>query len=152
MRVWNARLIGMPSDPHHFHDHADTVYAKAVKELLAIFGPPLTHSRQLRSIDVEKDFALLGARFALTRQYESLQAAYELAKVTLGHLTVTFIRPALEECLWFTYLATLDRGSAHDVYFALGLNDVLRSAQAVNSERCRCEEWRHAILPLVTAH
>jgi hypothetical protein len=88
----------------------------------------------------------------LTRQYESLQAAYELAKVTLGHLTVTFIRPALEECLWLTYLATLDRGSAHDVYFALGLNDVLRSAQAVNSERCRCEEWRHAILPLVTAH
>jgi hypothetical protein len=46
MRVRNARLIGMPSDPHHFHDHADTVYAKAVKELLAIFGPPLTHSRQ----------------------------------------------------------------------------------------------------------
>lgn len=73
---------------------------------------------------------LLGARFALTRQFESLQASLEMAKATLGHLAVGFIRPALEEFLWLKYLATVDSSVASELYLILGVRDVMRSVEA----------------------
>jgi hypothetical protein len=81
---------------------------------------------------VESDFLLLGSRFALTRQFEAIVAALQLTKVTLGHHSVSFLRPALEEYLWLKYLAQLDPGVASQLYMTLGVNDVLRSAEAVH--------------------
>jgi hypothetical protein len=83
-------------------------------------------------LEVEEDFLLTGSRFALTRQFESVQAALELAKITLGHLSVSFIRPALEEYLWLKYLAGLDRSIASYFYLILGIRDVLRSVEATD--------------------
>ncbi|MGN7780475.1 hypothetical protein ACTJJE_13255 [Mycolicibacterium sp. 22603] len=122
----------MPEDPEHFHDHANTVYAKAAEEFRTIFQPIISRSPRLRSGDVESDFLLLGSRFALTRQFEAIVAALQLAKVTLGHHSVSFVRPGLEEYLWLTYFARLDPGVASQLYVTLGVNDVLRSAEAVH--------------------
>ncbi|MDI9947014.1 DUF5677 domain-containing protein [Rhodococcus sp. IEGM 1302] len=111
------------------HKQSDTRYRKVVGELLPVLE--LMLSRQpIQWSDVEKNMCLIGARFALTRQFESLRAAVKLCDIDLGHLAVGFVRPACEELLWLQYLATLDESDAHDVYLALGNNDTMRSAQA----------------------
>jgi hypothetical protein len=127
-----TRFARMSEDPEHFHDHADTVYAKAAEEFRTIFQPIISHSPRLRSGDVEEDFLLLGSRFALTRQFEAIVAALQLATITLGHHSVSFLRPALEEYLWLKYFAQLDARVASQLYATLGVNDVLRSAEAVH--------------------
>ncbi|KSU73667.1 hypothetical protein AS032_20900 [Rhodococcus qingshengii] len=121
----------MPDEATCEHEQSNTRYRKVVGELLPVFE--LLLSRQpIQWSDVENNMCLIGARFALTRQFESLRAAVELCNVDLGHLAVGFVRPACEELLWLQYLATLDESVAHDVYLALGSNDVMRSAQATH--------------------
>jgi hypothetical protein len=49
---------------------------------------------------MEKDFRLLVINNVIRRQLEALEAALDLASANLGHLSVSFIRPSLEEMLW----------------------------------------------------
>ena len=80
--------------------------------------------------EVEADLRLLAINHALRRQLEGLDGALLLVKSTLGHLSVSFVRPALEEMIWLKYLSTLSAEKATKLLLVLGTYDALRSLLA----------------------
>ena len=80
--------------------------------------------------EVEADLRLLAINHALRRQLEGLDGALLLVKSTLGHLSVSFVRPALEEMIWLKYLSTLSGEKATKLLLVLGTYDALRSLLA----------------------
>ena len=57
----------------------------------------------------ERSLRRLIARALVVRHVESVGAALALQDAGLGHLGVTFVRPALDAALWARYLAMLDQ-------------------------------------------
>ncbi|MFF3896860.1 DUF5677 domain-containing protein [Streptomyces sp. NPDC001812] len=78
----------------------------------------------------EEDFRLLAVNVSLRRQIESMRAATILARQGLGHLAVSFVRPALEEVLYIGFFASLTREESQELFLALGVWDSTRSLLA----------------------
>ncbi|MBT2877757.1 hypothetical protein C0Q99_31350 [Streptomyces albidoflavus] len=78
----------------------------------------------------EEDFRLLAVNVSLRRQIESMRAATVLARQGLGHLAVSFVRPALEEVLYLGFFASLTREESQELFSALGVWDSTRSLLA----------------------
>jgi hypothetical protein len=79
---------------------------------------------------VESDYRLLAINHVLRRQRESIQAAIALSRTGLGHLAVTFVRPAVEERIWINYLSSLDLTTSQELVDLMGKYDVIRSLVA----------------------
>lgn len=99
-------------------------------EAVLVDAKKLVSVGDLKWDDVMSDLRLLAVNNILRRQLESLDAALALAKTGLGHLAVSFVRPALEEMIWLKYLADLSKEDASKVLLAMGNNDSLRSLMA----------------------
>jgi hypothetical protein len=61
---------------------------------------------------------------------ESLEASVKLAQSGLGHLGAGFIRPALDELLWMSYLKNMEHGDAQELMSVMGVWDAGRSLAA----------------------
>jgi hypothetical protein len=72
----------------------------------------------------------LVVNYVMRRQLESLEAALKLASENLGHLSVAFVRTALEEMLWVRYLASLEVETSQRLLLAMANYDTLRSLLA----------------------
>src|SRR5260370_41801487 len=111
------------SDKEIAPKQAETDRAKAVKNIL----PALRDLFQVTDIkwaDVAKDFRLLVINHVIRRQIEGLEAALDLASANLGHLSVCFIRPSLEELIWVKNLSilALDTSQRHLIALAIYLS------------------------------
>jgi len=106
--------------------------AKRINALEAVLvdAKGLISVGDLKWDDVMSDLRLLAVNHILRRQLESLDAALALAKMGLGHLAVSFVRPALEEMSWLKYLTDLSEEDANKILLAMGNNDGLRSLMA----------------------
>ncbi len=108
---------------------AETDRAKAVRNIL----PSLRDLFQVTDIkwaDFAKDFRLLVINHVIRRQIEGIEAALDLASANLGHLSVCFIRPSLEEMIWVKYLSSLAVDTSQRLLIALANYDGLRSLNA----------------------
>ena len=101
-------------------------------EAVLVDAKKLVSVGDLKWDDVMSDLRLLAVNHILRRQLESLDAALALAKMGLGHLAVSFVRPALEEMIWLKYLTDLSEEDANKIkiLLAMGKNDALRSLMA----------------------
>jgi hypothetical protein len=108
---------------------ANTDRAKAVRNILPALRD-LFQVEDLRWADVEKDLRLLVINHVIRRQLEALEASLNLASADLGHLSVSFIRPALEEMIWVKYLSSLPLATSQRLLLALANYDSLRSLNA----------------------
>jgi hypothetical protein len=79
----------------------------------------------------------LATAVSLRRQVESLHAALTLEQAGLGHLAVSFVRPAVEEVLWLKYLRTLDGTDARDLLISMSVDEGFRSIAAERNYRGR---------------
>lgn len=107
-------------------EQAATSRAKVIRELLPALHE-LFEVRDLKWDDATKDPRLLVINHAIRRQLEALNAALNLAAANLGHLSVTLVRPSLEEMLWIKYLSRLDLPVAERLLLAMSRYDGLRS-------------------------
>lgn len=82
---------------------------------------------------MDSDARQLALNHAFRRQLESIQAAVLLNRSDLGHLAVGFIRPALEEFMYLTFLLDLDKAKAQRLILIFGRWDGIRSLQAQRS-------------------
>jgi uncharacterized protein DUF5677 len=82
---------------------------------------------------VEDDYRLLAINGAFRRQLESIKAAILLTKQGLGHLTVAFVRAALEDVIYLRFFLDLDRIASQQLFILLGRWDGLRSLLAQRS-------------------
>jgi hypothetical protein len=78
----------------------------------------------------ETDQRLLATNYILRRQLEGLDASVQLARTGLGHLAVGFVRPALDELLWMSFLKTLDAEVSQRLFNIMGKFDARRSLVA----------------------
>ena len=76
---------------------------------------------------VEDDWRLLAINGAFRRQLESITAAILLTKQGLGHLSVTFVRAALEDVMYLRFFLGLDRIASQRLFTLLGRWDGFRS-------------------------
>jgi len=76
------------------------------------------------------DLRLLATSYLLRRQQEALEASVQLARSGLGHLIVSFIRPAPAELLWMSFMRDLDQAEAQKLMGAMGHWDARRSLAA----------------------
>src|SRR5215207_833442 len=76
------------------------------------------------------DLRLLATNYILRRQMESLEASVKLAQSGLGHLGAGFIRPALDELLWMSYLKNMEHTDAQELMSVMGVWDAGRSLAA----------------------
>ncbi len=76
------------------------------------------------------DLRRIATSYVLRRQQEALEATLQLARAGLGHLTVSFIRPALDELLWMSFLKDQDQAQAQKLMIAMGQWDARRSLSA----------------------
>lgn len=90
----------------------------------------MTVVSELRWSSVEADPRLLVISHVPRRQLESLEATVTLIEADLGHLSVSFVRTALEERLWLGFLVSLDQQAAKDLFLTLGRFDALRALTA----------------------
>ena len=72
----------------------------------------------------------LAINYTLRRQREALGASLLLIDGGLGHLSVGFVRPALDEWLWLAFLGGLDPAKANELLEAMGRYDGRRSLKA----------------------
>ncbi|MFE3002683.1 DUF5677 domain-containing protein [Nocardia sp. NPDC059246] len=79
---------------------------------------------------VESDIRSLAVNYILRRQLEALDATVLLAKGGLGHLSVGFVRPALDELLWMLWVKDLSQQDAQDLLNTMGIWDGIRSLLA----------------------
>ncbi len=107
----------------------DTSRARAVDVLLAA-AKRLLNVGELQWRQVQDDYRLLVVNYVIRRQLEALEAAIKLASVNLGHLSVAFVRTALEEMLWARYLVSLETKTSQRLLLAMGSYDGLRSLLA----------------------
>lgn len=107
----------------------DTERARAVGALLTA-ARRLIEVRDLRWEKVQEDSRLLVVNYVLRRQLESLEAALKLASENLGHLSVAFVRTALDEMLWVRFLASLEVETSQRLLLAMANYDGLRSLLA----------------------
>ncbi|SRR6266568_2142489 len=108
---------------------AKTARAKAVGALLPALHE-LLHVTDLKWDDTQKDYRLLVINHVIRRQLEAIEAALSLGTVGLGHLSVAFIRTALEEMLWTKFLAGLPLATSQRLLLTLANYDSLRSLAA----------------------
>jgi len=90
----------------------------------------LLHVTDLKWDDTQKDYRLLVINHVIRRQLEAIEAALSLGTVGLGHLSVAFIRTALEEMLWTKFLAGLPLATSQRLLLTLANYDSLRSLAA----------------------
>lgn len=76
------------------------------------------------------DLRLLATNYLVRRQLEAIDAALLLTRGELGHMAVGFVRPALDELLWLTWMVTLSRDTAQRLLVAMGRSDATRSLLA----------------------
>jgi hypothetical protein len=108
---------------------ADTERARAVGALLTA-ARRLIEVGDLRWEEVQEDYRLLVVNYVIRRQPESLEAALKLASENLAHLSVAFVRTALEEMLWVRFLASLEVETSQRLLLAMANYDGLRSLLA----------------------
>jgi len=93
----------------------------------------------------DANFRALAINHTLRRQHEALSAAVMLADMQQGHLAVAFVRPALDEWLWLTYLCKLDLAKANGLLLAMGRYDAIRSLSAqrdyIGDEAMTAQLW-----------
>lgn len=65
------------------------------------------------------DIRRIATNYILRRQLEALDATAALAAAGLGHLTVGFIRPALDELLWMLWVKDLPQMEAQELLAAM---------------------------------
>jgi len=82
--------------------------------------------------DVSDDLSGLVARFVLGRQTEALRSAVVLARESLGHLALPFVRPACEERIWTAYLYSLQKDSRDQVLIHMAM---LESTKTVSAQQ-----------------
>lgn len=102
-------------------------------EIGRLFLPPLEvlgRHKAGTAEDFARDPRTLASVVSFRRQVESLQAALRLEEAGLGHLAVSFVRPAVEEVLWIVYLNKLSVDDARAVLIGMAADDALRSIQA----------------------
>jgi hypothetical protein len=80
--------------------------------------------------DGMSELRLLATNYVLRRQLEALEASVQLARMSLGHLAAGFIRPALDELLWMSFLKDLGGPAANKLMSAMGVWDGRRSLLA----------------------
>jgi hypothetical protein len=76
------------------------------------------------------DLRLLATNYILRRQLEALDASLILARNDLGHLAVGFVRPALDEVVWMSWLKDLPTDASQRLLNVLGQFDTRRSLLA----------------------
>jgi hypothetical protein len=114
------------ADQHtaRFVERVEAVAAFAeVAERLIVVG-------DLEWADAEADWRTLAVNVCLRRQQEQLRAAVLLARQSLGHLAVGYVRTSLEDLLFLGYLATLSREDSRELLDAMGRWDHIRSLLA----------------------
>ena len=72
----------------------------------------------------------LAIRVILRRQREAARASLVLANNSMGHLGVSFVRPACEEFIWLSYLSTLGSGDTALLLRALANEEGWRGIKA----------------------
>jgi hypothetical protein len=91
------------------------------------------------------NFLGLAINHTLRRQREALGAAVTLADTGQGHLAIGFVRPALDEWLWLTYLCRLDLAQANKLLGVMGRYDSVRSLSAqrdyIGDEAMTAQLW-----------
>ncbi|MGD9959336.1 DUF5677 domain-containing protein [Nocardioides sp.] len=118
----------MTNADHSMLDHLDERVA-AVAGFNAIARDVIDLGEMLWS-DAMEDLRRLAINYVLRRQLESLDAAVALHDQHLAHLSVQFVRPALEEFLYLKYLMTLPVEDSQELFKALGVWDSVRSLLA----------------------
>lgn len=76
------------------------------------------------------DLRALAVNYILRRQLEALDATVTLVRADLGHLAVTYVRPALDELLWLAWLDSIPQELSNQLLSAMGRSDAIRSLLA----------------------
>lgn len=71
--------------------------------------------------DFPQNLSGMAARFVLERQTDALRSAVVLARNSLGHLALPFVRPACEERIWAEYLYSLEELPREHLLFSMSL-------------------------------
>jgi hypothetical protein len=90
----------------------------------------LDHLSAVKWSEVRTDRLAFAQKVCAVRQYEGLRSALVLAANGLGHLAVSFVRPAVDEHIWLAYLNTIDRQTAGRLLALLNVNDIARAVRA----------------------
>lgn len=76
------------------------------------------------------DLRRIAVNYIIRRQLDALDATVMLARNNLGHLTVGFVRPALDELLWLSWVKDLPIEKSQQLLMLMGSSDAIRSILA----------------------